>query len=700
MWEPLSVTDYLLLAFAGIHQALVSATVVHLVACRKWPPYLVKNIPLVCVTGIAGCVHLLGVVMTFGFWEHSSTSLASNCFFQGLVLWTGAGLYYTSAVVRVYRNYKVLVRHSVDMMSPTKQILLLQIPVWGLACFLLVPSVATMDFELNRCTGNARFLLLGAFNYGGVLLIGAAFLLYKMKDVRKQMNEYQSMTVSLGFLLLTTVAVDASAGDIAQDDALARRIALLSNMVRGALLFWPVIWTPLVKYVKKDNDYAERFSVGLVPSVTPAVLRASLADQLKVEELWGHFEKIAEERLSSAMPGFYKAVMERDKEEGHFERQAMTMDIVNTYVADNALCPVNISEPCRQRILASEVTRYTIFNEAAAEVLEVLRTTCEDAFQACPAYEVLLRRAEKDEAQLEALGKAKLVRKKEVGFSMNTRGDRSGPSRFDRWTNSTAAERRHKRLFSDDESRGGGRGGWFVPRLWCCSWSSWRRTASLASIGSSTSTNSNKARPTAGAAAGAAGASSADKRWRRNRPRHGTTSTSKTAPSTRTHRGPVPARTITLGNRSELASQHGAGELNSPLDWLAEEDMERRESSFDARANTGGLSSLSATSSNHNHNHDYTYHNAHGNYTTTITTTTHNNINNSSTSHLFGRTLTRTTTSSPLPERHGGAEGAPPDELEEHGGGSDASRGLNSPTTSLTPVHRPWPELPRPPHPQ
>lgn len=38
-------------------------------------------------------------------------------------------------------------------------------------------------------------------------------------------------------------------------------------------------------------------------------------------------------------------------------------------------------------------------------MLEVLKDKCEDAFQACPAYEVLLRRAEKDEAQLEALNK-------------------------------------------------------------------------------------------------------------------------------------------------------------------------------------------------------------------------------------------------------------------------------------------------------
>ena len=45
--------------------------------------------------------------------------------------------------------------------------------------------------------------------------------------------------------------------------------------------------------------------------------------------------------------------------DGHFERQAMTMDIIDNYVADNApyradLC---LSERCRESILASEVTR-------------------------------------------------------------------------------------------------------------------------------------------------------------------------------------------------------------------------------------------------------------------------------------------------------------------------------------------------------
>lgn len=56
---------------------------------------------IVCVTGIAGVINLVGVVISFGFLEFSEPSVLSNCFFHGVVTWTGAGLYYCSAVVRV-----------------------------------------------------------------------------------------------------------------------------------------------------------------------------------------------------------------------------------------------------------------------------------------------------------------------------------------------------------------------------------------------------------------------------------------------------------------------------------------------------------------------------------------------------------------------------------------------------------------------
>lgn len=62
--------------------------------------------PAVCVTGIAGVLNLVGVVITFGFVKYDEPSLLSNCFFQGWVTWTGAGLFYCAAVVRVSSDVK------------------------------------------------------------------------------------------------------------------------------------------------------------------------------------------------------------------------------------------------------------------------------------------------------------------------------------------------------------------------------------------------------------------------------------------------------------------------------------------------------------------------------------------------------------------------------------------------------------------
>lgn len=87
------------------------------------------------------------------------------------------------------------------------------------------------------------------------------------------MNEYRVMILSLGLLLLSVVVINVGAVRIASDRTLARRLALLTNLVRGAFLFWPVIYTPLYKFVKRDQDYADSFALGLEPSITPAVLR-------------------------------------------------------------------------------------------------------------------------------------------------------------------------------------------------------------------------------------------------------------------------------------------------------------------------------------------------------------------------------------------------------------------------------------------
>lgn len=83
------------------------------------------------------------------------------------------------------------------------------------------------------------------------------------------------MMFSLGLLLLSLLLIDATVAKIATDVAFGRRIALLNNLLRGALLFWPVIITPLYKYAKRDQAYADMFSVGLAPTITPAMLRCT-----------------------------------------------------------------------------------------------------------------------------------------------------------------------------------------------------------------------------------------------------------------------------------------------------------------------------------------------------------------------------------------------------------------------------------------
>lgn len=96
---------------------------------------------------------------------------------------------------------------------------------------------------------------------------------YRVASSRQQMNEYRVMMLSLGLLMLTVIVFNVTAGKLAADSTMVRRVALGNNVVRSALLFWPVIATPLWKYLRKDVRYAELFTVGLAPAVTPAMLR-------------------------------------------------------------------------------------------------------------------------------------------------------------------------------------------------------------------------------------------------------------------------------------------------------------------------------------------------------------------------------------------------------------------------------------------
>lgn len=49
--------------------------------------------------------------------------------------------------------------------------------------------------------------------------------------------------------------------------------------------------------------------------------------------------------------------MNREQEEGYFERKAMTMSIVDKYLTDGAEHEINISQECKERVLETDITR-------------------------------------------------------------------------------------------------------------------------------------------------------------------------------------------------------------------------------------------------------------------------------------------------------------------------------------------------------
>ena len=111
------------------------------------------------------------------------------------------------------------------------------------------------------------------------LLSQTRLLVHKpcVRFVSLQMNEYRIMMMSLGFLMVSVVVLDATAGCYSSDATMARRVAILNNFIRSAILFWPIIFTPLLKYAVKDYGYAERFAMSKTRTLTPRTLRCVTA---------------------------------------------------------------------------------------------------------------------------------------------------------------------------------------------------------------------------------------------------------------------------------------------------------------------------------------------------------------------------------------------------------------------------------------
>lgn len=56
------------------------------------------------------------------------------------------------------------------------------------SCRVFLFFLSFLSCFFGSCQGNARFVLLGAFNYAGLLLVGAMWLLWKMRTARRQVK--------------------------------------------------------------------------------------------------------------------------------------------------------------------------------------------------------------------------------------------------------------------------------------------------------------------------------------------------------------------------------------------------------------------------------------------------------------------------------------------------------------------------------
>lgn len=78
--------------------------------------------------------------------------------------------------------------------------------------------------------------------------------------------------------------------------------------------------------------YLDVYTHGFFELPTPAQLRASLDDKVTIEELRQEFRRYARTRVARELVQFYTDVLERDTVENYFERQAVTMKIIDRYV--------------------------------------------------------------------------------------------------------------------------------------------------------------------------------------------------------------------------------------------------------------------------------------------------------------------------------------------------------------------------------
>ncbi|CBJ28884.1 expressed unknown protein [Ectocarpus siliculosus] len=158
----------------------------------------------------------------------------------------------------------------------------------------------------------------------------------------------------------------------------------------------------MMKIVGND-EYLWSYTKGFAQLPSPAQLKASLAEQLSVDQLRDEFRRYIKTKVAQELVDFYLDSLDREEVAGFFERQAATMRIVDQYIKEGARDQVNVSGACREKILATDVTAFDIFDEARAEVLAVMETNFRRDFVTTEGFRRILNASKQEQRELRLL---------------------------------------------------------------------------------------------------------------------------------------------------------------------------------------------------------------------------------------------------------------------------------------------------------
>lgn len=337
----------------------------------------------------------------------------------GDLLELGVFLFAWVLAVRVYRYNQVLVKYNTNMWPAERQLLI------GISCTYL-PYRLTAWFYTLFISDDIRWFFVedgqscrGTVTMGDAVgawgpiidnlqtvtqaigVLAFAWNGFALRKVRAQFNESNAVFIAVG---LGVVSIARSALGFLP------WIQLPWDTFVSQTAFWVFMWSPFVNVVRKDPQYLYKYTYGLNSLPTPELLKAKLEGQLENSNFRERFRAFAGKRFAVENLDFYDAVQAWELELGWFSRQAMALQIIDTYIRQGSPSEINIPGTVRDAILSSPVTNLDLFKAAKNIVIRLMENDLAPQFQETEEMQALAKDVDNQASELAAAAAAGLIK--------------------------------------------------------------------------------------------------------------------------------------------------------------------------------------------------------------------------------------------------------------------------------------------------